>query len=63
MSISIEDVELLEAMRTIKAYCEGCPTCDGCKRCFDHVGCYFRGKSPREWDLCTFDLEDININE
>ena len=35
---------------TIIEICDSHPTCEGC--CFrkEHKGCYFRNKTPREWD-------------
>lgn len=35
---------------TIKKYCEGHPTCKDCGYWKKHIGCSFRGKSPREWE-------------
>lgn len=34
---------------TVFDICDSHPTCDGC--CFweKYKGCYFRGKTPREW--------------
>lgn len=40
-----------DAMLTIKRYCESHPTCKGCKYRKEHIGCEFRGKSPREWKI------------
>ena len=37
------------AISTIRDYCESHPTCDGCDFRKEHIGCEFRGKSPREW--------------
>lgn len=60
--ITKEDIEIIYAMKTIKDKCEARPTCKGCKSMHDHIGCYFRGKSPREWDLGLI-LEDNKPNE
>lgn len=38
-----------DAMATIKRYCGQHPTCEGCFKNKEHIGCEFRGKSPREW--------------
>ena len=38
-------------MYNIVKYCEAHPTCKGCKHHKKHIGCKFRGKSPREWKL------------
>lgn len=40
-----------EAMERIARYCESHPTCKGCKYHKEHIGCIFRGKSPREWKI------------
>lgn len=37
------------AMHMITRYCDSRPTCKGCDFVENHWGCYFRGKSPREW--------------
>lgn len=37
------------AMTIIQGYCQNHPTCEGCKKNKEHIGCEFRGKSPREW--------------
>ncbi len=29
--------------------CDAHPTCEGCYFWKKHQGCYFRGKTPREW--------------
>ena len=29
--------------------CNKHPTCEGCAFWKKHIGCYFRGKTPREW--------------
>lgn len=39
-----------KAMLIIKEYCESHPTCKGCNFKKKHIGCLFRGKSPREWE-------------
>ena len=38
-------------MKEIKTLCEVFPTCEGCSKNLPHLGCEFRGKSPREWQL------------
>lgn len=38
-----------DAMREIKKLCDLHPTCEGCFKNKEHIGCEFRGKSPREW--------------
>ena len=40
---------IIDAMVTIKRYCDLHPTCKGCFKNEEHIGCTFRGKSPREW--------------
>lgn len=45
----MESIE--KSMQNIKKYCEDHPTCKGCKKNKKHIGCEFRGKSPREWRL------------
>lgn len=42
---------LEDAMVTIKRWCNCHPTCDGCFKNKEHIGCEFRGKSPREWKI------------
>lgn len=39
----------LEVTDLLRDMCRKHPTCEGC--CFreEHKGCYFRGKTPREW--------------
>lgn len=34
---------------TIMDICDAHPTCEGCQFWVKHYGCYFRGKTPREW--------------
>ncbi len=34
---------------TIMDVCDAHPTCEGCQFWRKHQGCYFRGKTPREW--------------
>lgn len=34
---------------TIIEICDSHPTCDGCIFKKKYKGCYFRGKSPKEW--------------
>lgn len=34
---------------TIMEICDSHPTCEGCIFRLEHKGCYFRGKSPKEW--------------
>lgn len=48
-SITSEDME--NAMQIIKKYCESFPTCVGCDRCIDKLGCYFRYHTPREYNV------------
>ena len=37
-------------MHMITVFCESFPTCEGCDFYQEHIGCYFRGKTPREWN-------------
>lgn len=49
---SMDDFEQMNIfMKSIKKICEKYPQCEGCKRNLDHLGCYFRYHSPREWDI------------
>ncbi|MBO7735650.1 MAG: hypothetical protein J6S67_23995 [Methanobrevibacter sp.] len=34
---------------TIMEICDSHPTCEGCVFKRKYKGCYFRGKSPKEW--------------
>lgn len=34
---------------TIMEICDSHPTCEGCAFKRKYKGCYFRGKSPKEW--------------
>lgn len=34
---------------TIMEICDSHPTCEGCIFKEEYKGCYFRGKSPKEW--------------
>ena len=36
-------------LNAIKRFCLDFPTCDGCPFQKEHIGCMFRGKTPREW--------------
>ena len=36
-------------LESIKEFCKTFPTCDGCPFKEEHIGCAFRGKTPREW--------------
>lgn len=38
-------------LRTIIKFCNSKPTCEGCIFNKKRIGCYFRGKSPREWKI------------
>ena len=40
-----------QAMLTIQRFCNGFPTCEGCPKHKEHIGCEFRGKTPREWNV------------
>lgn len=40
-----------KALQTVKNYCEAHPTCKGCDHLKEYIGCEFRGKSPREWQI------------
>ena len=40
---------ILMSVLTLKLECTSHPTCDGCKFKEEHIGCLFRGKTPREW--------------
>lgn len=40
----------VNGMLDIVKYCEAHPTCEGCSFRKEHIGCEFRGKSPREWN-------------
>ena len=34
---------------SIMDICDAHPTCEGCPFWKKHQGCYFKGKTPREW--------------
>jgi hypothetical protein len=40
-----------KALQVIKKYCEAHPTCKSCDHNKKYIGCDFRGKSPREWQI------------
>ena len=39
----------LSQIEGLKEFCKSFPTCDGCPFWEKHIGCKFRGKTPREW--------------
>lgn len=43
---------------TVRNICALHPTCEGCCFMEKHKGCYFRGKTPREW----IDFEGMMLN-
>jgi hypothetical protein len=49
LSLVEQTVQVAKAKAILKMNCELKPTCDGCLDCKKHIGCEFRGKSPREW--------------
>ena len=53
---------------TIMEICDSHPTCEGCIFQLKYKGCYFRGKSPKEWHEirkatmnCTEGMKEILI--
>lgn len=44
-------INLDKLLLIIKGYCQGIPTCENCPYRLEHKGCYFRGKTPREWEI------------
>lgn len=36
-------------MKEIQKSCDAFPTCEECPKNSKHTGCYFRGKSPKDW--------------
>ena len=52
-SKEIEDIKyemMAGCLKMIRWFCRAHPTCDGCPFRKEHIGCSFRGKSPREWE-------------
>lgn len=47
--IIIKYVKAIDSIETLKQFCESFPTCEGCPFKKEHIGCMFRGKTPREW--------------
>ena len=51
-----------KALNTLKKYCEDHPTCDGCIFNKKHIGCRFRGLTPREYkpliDKCNDKMKE-----
>lgn len=45
----------VEFSNAVQQLCKDHPTCEGCGFMIEHKGCYFRGKTPREW----IDFEEI----
>lgn len=45
----IDELLVESAMTIIQGYCQNHPTCKGCKKNKKHIGCEFRGRTPREW--------------
>ncbi len=45
------DITIEFLMALMKKYCDSNPTCEGCKYRIKHKGCYFREKTPREWEI------------
>jgi hypothetical protein len=45
------DITIEFLMALMQKYCNNNPTCDGCRYGKEHQGCYFRGKTPREWEI------------
>ena len=41
----------VEYTNVVVEKCKGHPTCEGCPFWKKHKGCYFRGKTPREWEF------------
>lgn len=40
---------VLLQLETLKDFCNGFPTCEGCPFRKKYKGCMFRDKTPREW--------------
>lgn len=38
-------------MVNIRRWCNVTPTCEKCPLNRKHEGCYFRGRSPRDWKI------------
>ena len=46
---------------TVVDICRGHPTCEDCPFLEKYKGCYFRGKTPREWKIPeVFESEGVN---
>ena len=43
--------KVMGALYLIKSYCKCNPTCNKCIFNKKHIGCQFRYKSPREWNI------------
>jgi len=46
-----KEVLMCKGFYILKAYCKSNSTCDKCTFKQKHKGCFFRGKTPREWGL------------
>ena len=53
---------------TIMEICDSHPTCEGCIFQEQYKGCYFRGKTPKEWNEirraimdCTEGMKEIFV--
>lgn len=49
LSFVEKTIQVCKAEYILKSYCKMHPTCEGCSFRKEHIGCEFRGKSPREW--------------
>lgn len=51
----------VEYTNVVVEMCKAHPTCEGCAFWKKHKGCYFRGKTPREWKFPKeFESEEKN---
>ena len=51
----------VEYTNVVVEMCKTHPTCEGCPFLEKYKGCYFRGKTPREWKIPeVFESEGVN---
>ena len=49
--LRINAEHILDDLAELRDKCEEAKTCKGCRFNKKHIGCEFRGKTPREWKI------------